>query len=121
MDILKRVRFDMVFSFNYSKREGTRAARMENQVSDEDKKSRMTELLNTQTAISKEINDKYLGRVERVIVDSVDMTDGRNIYSARTLTNKLVHFESDKNMIGEFINVRITKIGAFDLFAEVEN
>ena len=87
----------------------------------EDKKARMTELLNTQNAISKEINDTYLGRTERVIVDSVDTANGRNIYSARTLTNKLVHFESDKNMIGEFINVKITKIGAFDLFAEVEN
>ena len=121
MDILKRVRFDMVFSFNYSKREGTRAATMENQVSDDVKKHRMTELLNVQSAISKEINDKYLGRVERVIVDSVDKSNGRDVYSARTLTNKLVHFESDKNMIGEFINVKITKIGAFDLFAEVEN
>jgi len=121
MDILKRVRFDMVFSFNYSKREGTRAAAMENQVSDDVKKHRMTELLNVQSAISKEINDKYLGRVERVIVDSVDKSNGRDVYSARTLTNKLVHFESDKNMIGEFINVKITKIGAFDLFAEVEN
>ena len=121
MDILKKVRFDMVFSFNYSKREGTRAAKMENQVSDDDKKTRMTELLNVQTVISKEINDKYLGRVERVIVDSVETTNGRSIYSARTLTNKLVHFESDKNMIGEFVKVKITKIGAFDLFAELEN
>lgn len=121
MNILKKVRFDMVFSFNYSKREGTRAAKMENQVSDEDKKIRMTELLNVQTAISKEINDTYLGRIERVIVDSVDMVDGRMIYSARTLTNKLVHLESEENMIGKFINVKITKTGAFDLFAEVEN
>ena len=121
MEILKKVRFDMVFSFNYSKREGTRAAKMENQVSDNDKKTRMTELLNVQTVISKEINDKYLGRVERVIVDSLDTSSGRNIYSARTLTNKLVHFESDRNLIGEFTNVRITKIGAFDLFAELEN
>ena len=120
MSMLERVRFDMVFSFIYSPREGTRAAKMENQVSDADKKQRMARLLDVQCNISREKNDAYLGRVERVIVDDVERKDGVDIFSARTSTNKLVHFESDENHIGEFINVKITRTGAFDLFGEIE-
>ncbi len=120
MNILERVRFDMVFSFIYSPREGTRAAKMENQVSDEAKKSRMARLLDVQCNISREKNDEYLGRVERVIVDDVENKNGACVYSARTSTNKLVHFESDENYIGKFINVKITRTGAFDLFGEIE-
>ena len=120
MNILERVRFDMVFSFIYSPREGTRAAKMDNQVSDEAKKSRMARLLDVQCNISREKNDQYLGRVERVIVDDVEHKNGKDVYSARTSTNKLVHFESDVNYIGSFINVKIIRTGAFDLFAEIE-
>ena len=93
---------------------------MENQVPDDVKKSRMARLLDVQCNISREKNDAYLGRVERVIVDGVETKNGVDIYSARTATNKLVHFESDKNHIGEFINVKITRTGAFDLFGEIE-
>ncbi len=120
MSILERVRFDMVFSFIYSPREGTRAAKMDNQVSDEAKKNRMSRLLDVQCNISREKNDQYLGRIERVIVDDVEHKGGKAVYSARTSTNKLVHFESDVNYIGSFINVKITRTGAFDLFAEIE-
>lgn len=120
MSILERVRFDMVFSFIYSPREGTRAAKMDNQVADEAKKARMARLLDVQCNISREKNDRYLGRIERVIVDGVEHKDGKDIYNARTATNKLVHFESDVNYIGSFINVKIIRTGAFDLFAEIE-
>ena len=120
MNMLERVRFDMVFSFIYSPREGTRAAKMENQVSDEAKKNRMARLLEVQCNISREKNDAYLGRIERVIVDDVENKNGVDVYSARTSTNKLVHFESNENHIGNFVNVKITRTGAFDLFGEIE-
>lgn len=120
MNALREIRFDMVYSFIYSPREGTRAAKMDCQVPDEVKKARMGELLDVQCNISREINDGYLGRVERVIVDSYEINNDKRIYSARTDKNKLVHFESDENLIGKFINVKIIRTGAFDLFAEVE-
>ena len=120
MRILERVGFDMVFSFIYSKREGTRAAKMDNQVPDEIKKSRMARLLEVQCNISRAKNDQYLGRLERVIVDGVENKGDKSVYSARTSTNKLVHFESEENHIGEFVNVKITRTGAFDLFGEIE-
>ncbi len=119
MSLLENTRLDMVYSFIYSKREGTRAAKMDDQIDDETKKRRMKRLLDVQCEISHEKNLPYLDTVERVLVDSVSKEGDRCVYSARTLTNKLVHFESDEDRIGEFIDVKIIRVGAFDLFAEV--
>jgi len=118
LELLRLVRFDMVYSFIYSKREGTRAAKMEDQIDDKVKSERMSRLLDLQCAISKEKNEPYLNRTVRVLVDSLDKNGGENCYSARTMTNKLVHFKSASSCIGEFKNVKITRIGAFDLFGE---
>ena len=118
MKILELVRFDMVYSFIYSKREGTKAAKIESDITEETKKARMARLLDVQCRISHEINDTCVGKTVRVLVDSFDEKDGKRIYNARTLTNKLVHFESKNAPIGEFINVKISRAGAFDLFGE---
>lgn len=120
LDILRTVRFDMVFSFNYSIREGTRAAGMQNQVPEQVKKERMTRLLDMQCEISREINDTHLGKTERVIVDAVEKKDGAVLYNGRTSQNKLVHFTSSGCKIGDFVKVKITRAGAFDLFGEME-
>ena len=123
MAALEKIRFDMVYSFNYSVRRGTRAAKMEDAVSDEKKCERMTRLLKRQTEISREMNEKYLGTHQRVLVDGFDYKDGKKIYNARTATNKLTHIESQGELpIGEFITVKIDRIGAFDLFGkEIKN
>ena len=120
MNILESVRFDMVFSFNYSPREGTRAARMDSKISDEVKKVRMAELLSVQCEISKEKNEALVGGMERVIVDGYEDKDGEILYYGRTAGNKLVHFTADKDYTGQFVNVKIKRAGAFDLFAEIE-
>ncbi len=119
MDMLRRVRFDMVFSFNYSAREGTKAAKMENQVPDEVKKIRMTELLDVQCEISREINETCVGQTLRIIVDGFEDKNGKMLYNGRTAKNKLVHFESDVDFVGEFVNIKIIRAGAFDLFGEI--
>ena len=119
MSALEKIRFDMVYSFNYSPRKGTRAAEMVDAVSDEKKCERMTRLLKRQTEISHEMNEKYLGKWQRVLVDSQDEKDGKRIYNARNAANKLVHIEfSGELPMGEFINVKIDRIGAFDLFGK---
>lgn len=116
MRVLEEVRFDMVYSFIYSKREGTKAAKIESVISEETKKARMARLLDVQCRISHEINDTYVGKTVKVLVDSFEEKDNTRIYNARTLTNKLVHFESENAPVGEFINVKISRAGAFDLF-----
>ena len=114
--VLELVRFDMVYSFIYSKREGTKAAKMESKISEDVKKARMARLLDVQCRISHEINDTYIGKTVKVLVDSYEDKNGVRVYNARTLTNKLVHFEAESAPIGEFISVKISRAGAFDLF-----
>ena len=118
MNILKTVKFDMVYSFLFSKREGTRAAKMENIVHDEIKNERMKRLLALQDDISYERNAAYVGKQVRVLVESRSKRGENDIYTARTGSNKLVHFKSKTNRIGEFIYVEIEKAGAFDLYAK---
>ena len=118
LGMLSNVRFDMVYSFIYSPREGTRAAVMENQISDEVKGERMNRLLELQCGISLEKNLPYVDRVERVLVDSFAKNKNENTYSARTLSNKLVQIESNENFIGQFKNVKINRTSAFSLFGE---
>lgn len=118
LDVLSKVKFDMVYSFIYSPREGTRAAKMENQISDEVKGDRMNRLLELQCGISLEKNLPYVDRVERVLVDSFAKNKNENTYSARTLSNKLVQIESNENFIGQFKNVKINRTSGFCLFGE---
>ncbi len=115
MDLLQRVKFDMVYSFKYSPREGTPAAKMTNPVPEDVKEERMTRLLKMQDEFSLKSNEKYIGRTVRVLVDDVSRRKEFNTVSARTYTNKLVHFQTDEKAIGEFRYVKIEKVGGFDL------
>ena len=119
MDILRRVEYDNVYAFLYSPREGTRAAKMDGAVDRAVKDQRMAELLAMQDGISLEKNKSYENSSRRVLVDSFEIRDGRRILSGRTLTNKLVYFESDAP-VGEFINVKITKACPYHLLGEAE-
>ena len=120
MRILADEEFDMVYAFLYSEREGTRAASMEPKVAREVKDERIARLLEQQDAISYKKNERFLGKSCRVLVDSIETRDGKVVYTGRNAENKLVHFTSDYAEIGEFINVKIEKTGAFDLIGCAE-
>lgn len=119
MSVLREIRFDNVYAFIYSEREGTRAAKMENKVAKSVKHQRLDRLLSVQDAIALEKNLPYENTVQRVLVDSCDEREGRTVYNGRTLTGKLVHFISDEECIGRFVNVKINKANAFDLIGEI--
>jgi tRNA-2-methylthio-N6-dimethylallyladenosine synthase len=91
---------------------------MENQISDDIKGERMSRLLELQNAISLEKNMAYIDTVQKVLVDSISKRGSSVTYSARTLTNKLVHFDSQEDAVGSFRYVKINRAGAFDLFGE---
>lgn len=117
MSILRDVRFDNVYAFLYSPREGTRAAKMDGAVDRAVKDKRMAELLALQDKLSLEKNMPYEGSVERVLTDSYELREGRRILSGRTLTGKLVYFESELP-VGEFTNVKIIKACPYHLLGE---
>ena len=117
LQALKRARFDQVYSFIYSKRRGTPAEKMEDQVSEEVKKERMSRLLELQGNISGEKNKEYEGKTIRVLVEGESKTD-TDMLTGRCYHNKLVHFKKPANaqdIIGTFVNIKIEKGDAFSM------
>ena len=119
LEMMRTVRFDMIYAFIYSKREGTRAATFDCQIPEEEKSRRIGILLDMQKDISLEKNLPYVGRQERVFVDSKSKRGGKNEYSGRTASNKVVHFHSERDVVGEFVNVKILSAGTVILDAEI--
>ncbi len=113
MRVIRDVRFHMIYSFLYSPRKGTPAATMPDQVDDESRARRMAELLEVQRLIAEETNAAYVGKTLRVLADAPGKDIG--ILSGRTSGNHLVYFEAPENVIGTFVNVKITKAEPYAL------
>ena len=118
LDAVRRVKYDMLFSFIYSKREGTPAAKMENQIPDEVKSARFARLLEAQAENALSRNLPLEGKVVRILVDGESKTDP-SMFSGRTEGNKLVHIPANEALRGEFADVRITKALTYSLTGEV--
>lgn len=118
LDVLEKVRFDFAFTFLYSKRTGTPAARSLEQVDEEVKKERFEKLLKVQNKISKEINDKLLGQELEVLVEGLSRNSIRT-YTGRTSTNKVVNFEGTGDMVGKLLRVKIENIQTWSLGGSV--
>ena len=118
LDVIEKVRFDSVFSFIYSKREGTPAASMENQVPEDVKHKHFDELLEVQNRISREINETYANKVKEIMVEGLSKTDD-TMMCGRTSGGKIVNFpREDSLQNGDFIDVKITKISTWSLIGE---
>lgn len=118
LDILRKVEFDNIFSFIYSRREGTPAAKLDFVLTDEEIHRNFNRLLEVQNEISKRKNDAYVGRVETVLVDGVSKNDD-NMLSGRCESSKIVNFRGDKSLIGKYIQVRITQSHTWSLNGEI--
>ncbi len=114
LDIVKKSAFDSAFTFLYSIREGTPAAQMEDQISDEIKHNRFQKLLDMQHDISKHENLLLEGKTVELLVDGESKNDP-DIMSGRTRTNKLVNFLGDKNSTGKLVQVKITEAYTWSL------
>lgn len=118
LDVLSSVRFDMVYAFLYSPRNGTRAALMENRVERSVMDGRMARLIELQDVISLECNLPFVGKRVRVLVESSDEKNGVTVYTGRTPDARLVHFKSYDGKIGEFCDVEIERAGISCLFGK---
>ena len=118
LDVIKKVEFDNIFSFIYSRREGTPAAKLDFVLSDEEIHKNFDELLRVQNEISKRKNDAYVGRIEEVLVDGVSKTD-KNMLSGRCASSKIVNFAGDESLVGKYIKVRITESRTWSLNGEI--
>ena len=95
--LLKEVRFDSAYTFIYSPRTGTPAARMENQIDDETKHRRLQELMDTQNEISLELNREMEGKNYEIIIEGPSKQDV-NHWFGRTSTNKMILFPYEEGI-----------------------
>ncbi len=114
LDLVKKVEFDNAFTFIYSKREGTKAAIMPNQIDSEVVKLRFEKLLGVLNDIATRKNQRYLGLLQTVLAE--EYNDGK--ISGRNSNNILVHFAGQKSLIGNLIDVKIIEAKPFYLIAE---
>jgi tRNA-2-methylthio-N6-dimethylallyladenosine synthase len=117
LSMLRRVKFDMLFSFIYSPRPGTPAAEMVDQVPDKVKNERFDRLLALQNEIAAEKNQGMVGTTVRVLCDGVSKNNAA-MYNGRTEGNKIVFFEGCEGDTGRFVSVRIDRAEAFALYGE---
>lgn len=119
LEAVKEIRYDMLFTFIYSKRTGTPAAAMEDQIPENVKSERFSRLLAAQEPIAEEINRAFVGKTVRVLCEGKSKTNDDKL-SGRTEGNKIVLFDGDASLEGKFVNVKITSSAAFALYGDVE-
>lgn len=114
LELVKEIRFDSAYTFLYSVREGTKAAKMENQVDYKVKHERFQRLSDTLNEISLEENQKLIGQTLDVLVEEVSKNNPE-VLTGRTRTYKLVHFKGNEDLIGSIVNIKIEKTTTFTL------
>ena len=118
LKVLEAVRFDALFTFIYSPREGTPAASMPDPMSKEEKAANFQRLVDLQNAISAEKQAAYVGRTMRCLVDVLS-DDPRHNLNARTAGGRLVHFSGDESLLGQYVDLKITDSSTWALFGEL--
>ena len=117
LDIIKKVKFSNAFTFIYSKRTGTPAATMTEQIPENIIKDRFDRLLNVLNPIINEINNKQVGKIYDILVEDISKQD-ENILTGRADNNSIVHFKGKKELIGNIVKVRIVDNKTFYLIGE---
>ena len=120
LQFLEDIRYDQAYTFIYSKRSGTPAAEMKNQVNDDVKHERLNRLMELQNKISLEKNVALKDRTVQVMVEGPSANDDK-VWSGRTTTNKLVLWPyQGSEQPGDFVNVRICQPQTWVLKGELE-
>ena len=114
MEVVKEVQYDSAFTFIYSPREGTPAARMEDSISKETKSKRLAILNKTWNDFALEKNQAYVGRTVKVLVDGPSKKN-ENVYTGYTDTNKIVNFTGENIAVGQIVDVKIECAKTFSL------
>ncbi len=117
LDVVRKAKYDSAYTFIYSKRTGTPAAAMEDQIPEEVVKERFNRLLKTIDETSNAICARYEGKIAQVLVECVNDHDS-SLVTGRMTNNLLVHFKGDKSLIGELVSVKLTECKGFYYMGE---
>ena len=119
MDVVNEVGFENAYMFMYSKRTGTPAATMENQVDEKVKNERLQKLIRLQNMKAREESQKYLGQTIKVLVEGPSRKNPEML-TGRTSTHKVVLFKNNgKNLKGKFVNIKINDAKTWTLYGEL--
>ena len=117
LDVVDKCNFDSAFTFIYSKRSGTPAAKMENQVPEDVVKDRFDRLLALVQKKGRKESARFEGTVQEILVEEESKEKG--IFTGRTEYNLLVHFQGCKDLIGRYVNVKLDTCKGFYYFGSL--
>lgn len=118
LELVREVRFDSAYTFIYSRREGTKAAEMDDPVSDEEKGRWFRELIEVQGKAGEDAYRRYAGKTLRVLCTGRGRTDPL-LLTGKSRQNIIVDFAGDESLIGSFCDVRVTKALNWALIGEI--
>ena len=117
VDLVKRVEFSGAFTFIYSPRSGTPAAKMPEQIPEDVSTKRIVELIDLQNSINRKKSLNYQDKTVKILCEDYD--DKRKKYLGRDEYGRMAYFDGDKSLIGKFVNVKITQTGGISLMGEI--
>jgi tRNA-2-methylthio-N6-dimethylallyladenosine synthase len=117
LDAVRAVRFDSAFMFRYSIREGTAAAKFDDDVPEKEKIARLVDLINLQKEVAFEKNQSEVGKMRSVLVDGFSRKSN-NVLKGKTGGNKTMLFEGSESLIGKIQNIRVTSADSWTLHGE---
>lgn len=118
LEVVKKVNFEQIYMFIYSRRKETVADKMENQIPEEIKHQRFNQLKELFESNITNNNQKYIGTIQKVLVEGISKSN-EQMYTGRTDSNKIVNFKGNKQIIGKIIDIKITKEHMWYLEGEV--
>lgn len=118
--LVDEVKYEAAFTFIYSPRRGTPAAKMEDKVEYKEKSKRFIELVKHLEKHIEEYSKTLIGQTLPVLVDGPSKNNPE-LLSGYTETNKVVHFKGDETLIGKIVNVKITESHTYSLIGEIVN
>ncbi len=114
--LVKEVDFASAFTFVYSKRTGTKAATMDGQIPEDVQKDRIMRLVALVNSLTRKKSEKYLGKTVEILCEDFD--EKRGYYMGRDEFGRMGYFKSEKNVIGEFVLLKITQANGISLYGE---
>ena len=106
LDVVKKVKFDQIYMFIYSKRVGTRAEKMEDNTKPEEKVKRLERLKKEYENYLPKNNEKMIGKIYKVLIEGKSKNNDK-LYTGRTSQNKVVIFEAKEDDVGKIVDVKI--------------
>jgi tRNA-2-methylthio-N6-dimethylallyladenosine synthase len=117
IDLVNRCKFAGAFTFVYSKRSGTKAAEMKDQIDEVTKKDRIMRLVELVNKQNRTKSNLYKNEIIEILCENFDKK--KNMYLGRDEYGRMAYFKSENSLIGEFVNIKIIKTGGISLTGEI--